>query len=232
VASVVVPLYDDEAVARTMAGRQMSTYPFSDAEKWGVFSVHGPNCYYNREPLSFLTMEVDHLIPESLARHPAKLAFALETLGLPDDFDLNSFENWLPICSPCNRTKSARIFEPTPLIQQRLRQAREGAERARRAATKVVTERELGDAIGVISRAASDARLKEHHFQAIVRSLLDADPLLARKVLEAGTGADSSIGLSRWLPTEDVILIAEVRLTPQLAIEFRPGRASLVHSAG
>ena len=208
----------------------MSDYIFSAAEKWGVFSVHGSKCYYNREPIDFSSMEVDHLIPESLSRHPKKLALTLKALGLPADFELNSYENWLPICSPCNRTKAASVFEPTPLIQQQLRRARDGAARARKAAEKVVTDRELGNAIAVIARAASGARLTEGHFKALVTSLVQADPSLVRGIVRAGaTDADPSMELSRWtFAVEDEEPPVEVRLTTLLAIEFRPGRASLV----
>jgi len=206
----------------------MSAYDFSNAEKWGIFTVHGSICWYNREPINFRTMEVDHLIPGSLARRPAELKTALDALRLPPDFDLNSYENWLPICGPCNRTKSATVFEPTPLIQQQLKRAREGAGRAREEATKVVTDRQLANAIAAFERAADDRiSLDEGQMSAVINSLLRADPELARRLMQARLSSGNySNMLTRSLSYVEATAI--VRLTPSASLYFMEGTVRLV----
>ena len=51
-------------------------------------------------------MEVEHVIPQSLARRPNDLKAVIEQYGLPDNFDLFSFENLRPAHGTCNRLKS------------------------------------------------------------------------------------------------------------------------------
>ena len=46
-----------------------------------------------REPVNLRTMQVDHLIPESLMNDPQRLGEVLASLGRPPDFDLNSYAN-------------------------------------------------------------------------------------------------------------------------------------------
>jgi hypothetical protein len=38
-------------------------------------------------------MQVDHVIPETLADNPEELAKTIQSLGLPENFDIQSFEN-------------------------------------------------------------------------------------------------------------------------------------------
>lgn len=206
----------------------MSAYDFSAAEKWGIFTVHGSVCWYNREPINYRTMEVDHLVPESLARRPTELQKVLEALGLSADFDLNSYENWLPICGACNRTKSATVFEPTPLIQQQLKRARDGAVRARKEAEKVVTDRQLANAIAAFERAADDRiSLDESQMTAVIDSLLRADPALARQLMQARLSSENySNMLTRSLGYVEAAAI--VRLTPTASLHFIEGTVRLV----
>ena len=76
-------------------------------------------------------MAVDHVLPEHLLDDETALKEALALFGLPSDFDLNSFENWLPAHGPCNNRKHDHVFRPTPLIQVCIDQARENADKAR-----------------------------------------------------------------------------------------------------
>jgi len=101
----------------------MEKYNFSPFERFAVFLCHGERCYMCSCPLDLKTMEVDHVIPESLQNDPARLADVLASFSRPTTFSLNSYENWMPSCRPCNGKKLALVFEPTPLIQAVLQKA-------------------------------------------------------------------------------------------------------------
>lgn len=124
----------------------MSTYKFSPAERAAIYSTHGEKCYLCNEPLNLKTMEVDHVIPESLIEKPKELQATLSAFGLPSNFDLNSFANWLPACRPCNGTKNDLVFEPTPIIQVHLQQAIARAADAQALTAETVSKRKIANA--------------------------------------------------------------------------------------
>lgn len=128
-------------------------YAFSQAERHAVYMTHGERCYICRAALTMSTMQVDHVVPESIGADPALFAEAREALGLPADFDVNTFENWLPSCAPCNLTKGAMKWTSSLLVQQALQRASDRAPRARKAASDLVTERKLSNAFATILAA-------------------------------------------------------------------------------
>ena len=130
----------------------MSTYRFSDAERYAVFTVHGERCWLCGEPVGLLDMEVDHVIPESL-EGGQELADLLQQLGLPDDFDLNHFNNWMPAHRRCNREKSNAIFRPSPMIQLKLQGAAEKIGKAEALHDAYVTNRKITMAINQLLAA-------------------------------------------------------------------------------
>jgi 5-methylcytosine-specific restriction endonuclease McrA len=93
----------------------MSNYKFKREERFAVFTIHGQSCYVCGDPLTMKTVEVDHVVPERLANDPNEFAEARSTLGLDPDFNLNSYENWLPACRLCNGRKGSRVWSPSLL---------------------------------------------------------------------------------------------------------------------
>lgn len=91
--------------------------PFTSAERYAVFTVHNEKCYMCGEPLDLLSMEVDHVIPETLLDAPEQLESVLTEYNLPAGFNLQSFANWLPACGPCNNRKRSCVFKATTRIQ-------------------------------------------------------------------------------------------------------------------
>ena len=139
----------------------MSKRSFSAVERYAVFTVHGERCYMCSEPLDLQTMEVDHVIPEALLSEPVRLASVLENYGLPPDFDLQSWSNWLPACGPCNNRKRNRVFRPTTRVQLDLEIAAEKADDVHRLAENKVSQRAAARAVTVIQRLTQDGRLDE-----------------------------------------------------------------------
>jgi 5-methylcytosine-specific restriction endonuclease McrA len=138
---------------------EMAKHDFSDPERYAVYTVHGERCYLCREPIDLFTMEVDHIIPETLLDEPVELAKVLAEFGLPGDFDLESYQNWMPSCRPCNNRKKAMVFRPAPIILVELQKAAEKAGKAAERAEQLVSAQVASRAWNTIKRAAADGVL-------------------------------------------------------------------------
>lgn len=145
----------------------MSTYKFSPAERAAIYSTHGEKCYLCGTPLDLKTMEVDHILPEYLLEQPEALSVALTDLGLPTDFGINSFSNWLPSCRSCNGAKNGLIFEPAPIVKVHLQHAAAKAMAAQGLTTKTVSKRKIANALNVLERAKDDGKLDEDIIQTL-----------------------------------------------------------------
>lgn len=137
----------------------MSGYKFTAAQRFAVYTVHGGICYLNGEPLYLRLMRVDHVVPRSLKDDPERLSAILKDYGLPEDFNLDSFENWLPTCDPCNSAKYKEPFRPTPIIQRYIDRARAKAAEAKALAERVVTDQAISKALNTLERALGQTQL-------------------------------------------------------------------------
>jgi hypothetical protein len=133
----------------------LSTYSFSAEERYAVYTVHGERCYLCLVPIDLVSMEVDHVLPESLLGSK-DLADILSQLARPSDFDINNFENWLPSCRKCNNEKSNIVFEPSLLIQARLQKLAAKKDEAIAASQEVVSDRKIANALNTLQRAGID----------------------------------------------------------------------------
>jgi hypothetical protein len=145
----------------------MSTYKFSPAERAAIYSTHGEKCYLCGKPLNLKTMEVDHIIPESLLERPDRLIAALNALGLPSNFDINSFANWLPACGPCNRVKTDIVFEPSLIVKITLQKVAAKAAAAEKLAAETVSDRKIAKALNDLERAHADGKLDDEIIQVL-----------------------------------------------------------------
>ncbi|MCB0960237.1 MAG: hypothetical protein KDB04_12040 [Acidimicrobiales bacterium] len=137
----------------------MAKHKFKQTERHAVYSTHGEKCYLCGAALTMKSVEIDHVIPESLGDDPEAFAAAREALGRNDDFDLNSYENWLPACRPCNQKKRAMVWEPSGIAQVNLQRAAASADKARGIAAKLVTDRNLAQAVAVLEAAGESGEL-------------------------------------------------------------------------
>ena len=73
----------------------MSKYQFSQAERYIVYLGDGGRCFWCGIPVFYSDVQVDHVFPEDLLDDPAELQRVKVEYGLGDNFNLNSFENWV-----------------------------------------------------------------------------------------------------------------------------------------
>jgi len=150
----------------------LAKYSFTPFQRYAVYTVHGEKCYLCSKPIDLKTMEIDHIIPESLLDDPDKLNSVLVEFGLPMDFNLNSYQNWLPACRSCNNEKSNRVFKPAPIILARLQHTADKSGDVAKLERETITKRKLSLAINTLERASE---LEEFSLETIgkIRPLIE-----------------------------------------------------------
>lgn len=101
----------------------MKKREFSHSERYAVWVSHQKRCWLCLEPLRLIETTIDHVVPESLLHDEEKRVEVLTEYGLPQSFNINGFENWLPCHNHCNQKKGNTAFEFVPgtrLILDRL----------------------------------------------------------------------------------------------------------------
>lgn len=151
----------------------MGKKSFSAAERWAIFTVHGDKCYLCNCPIDLVTMEVDHIIPESLETEPERFAKIRVDFGLPEDFNLNSYENWLPSCRKCNGDKSSTVLEMVPIIQLQLQRASGKADRCREAEAKTESNKALGKALNTLMREGERRGISKEVLEPVLAAFME-----------------------------------------------------------
>lgn len=194
----------------------MSQYVFSPVKRLTIFLEHGDRCYLNGEPLDLETMQVDHILPEYLADDPVKLSKILAEYGLPPTFDLNSYENWLPSCGPCNNKKSGRVFNAAPILLVHFDKARNKADACRKREAKSVGNAALMKSIGHLMAGLHSGDLDKDKLKPLVLAYLDSSPEARRAVREKldSYSIDFSMGL---------MVVPEFAISPKLKVVFQSG---------
>lgn len=118
----------------------MSKYQFNYVERFAVFTVHGQKCYQCGDPLTMAHVEVDHVLPERLLDDSTAFVKAIRELGLPLDFNINSYGNWMPSCRQCNLAKGTMVWWPSLLIQRVMQRADERTPRRLNVVAKIESE--------------------------------------------------------------------------------------------
>lgn len=155
------------------------------------------------------SMEIDHVIPESLSDDKERFVRAMADLGLPSDFDLNSYENWLPICRNCNSKKRSLIFNSSLLVQRNLQVAAQKAFKARELEREVVHKHSLNRAVNTVCRALEGQTISNEELVPLITAIIKHNPDLVEGTWEMPNFPPGTIGM--MMP---VYIPAKLRLTP------------------
>jgi hypothetical protein len=98
----------------------MEKKKFSIPEKYAVWKVLGPNCKWCKTPVEYADCHIDHIIPEKLLDDEEQRKIVLKQYGLDESFEINSFENWIPVHPSCNLTKQGQVIEGAPIFLELL----------------------------------------------------------------------------------------------------------------
>jgi hypothetical protein len=172
---------------------------FSYAERYAVWLCHGPKCSWCHEPLRLLETTIDHQLPESLLYQDAQREGVFLEYGLPKDFKINGYENWMPCHNHCNQSKGDRSSDFVPGIKKILDRLRVKAHVVERVAHSVA----LNIAKDKIFKAMF-AGLEKRTI-----TVLDLDQLLqafVRDPAKAGVPDDVIIlDSGHWVPRDSVV---------------------------
>lgn len=150
----------------------MANYKFNLAERHAVYTVHKEKCYLCNGMLDMQTIEVDHILPESLLDDPPKLKSVLAEFGLNADFNLNSYANWKPACRKCNNQKRAKVFAPVPIVLIHLNEATSLAAEAAELEQEVIKQKEIQKALVTLVKAEEQRQLTEEN-KSFLKPLFD-----------------------------------------------------------
>ncbi|MFH1467841.1 MAG: HNH endonuclease signature motif containing protein [Pseudomonadota bacterium] len=128
----------------------MAKYRFTAAERCGIWLAHDSRCFWCEEPVEFKHVTVDHVIPEHLVDKPEELASVLTEYGLPEEYQVNDFPNWVPAHQSCNRSKGTVVHRASPAMISALHRASRSAEVARRKAAQIAREPDQAKAIAMV----------------------------------------------------------------------------------
>jgi len=81
-----------------------------EIERVAIWTAHSKRCAYCGEPLRYADLEIDHILPQSLAKSPGKLSELISQLALASDFSIAALANLLPAHRVCNSKKRDRVF--------------------------------------------------------------------------------------------------------------------------
>lgn len=79
-------------------------------KKLALYHAHFERCAYCNKPILFNEMTVDHIVPKTLLENPERKKQVFSDYGLPDDFNIESYNNWIPCHQWENRQKSDTLF--------------------------------------------------------------------------------------------------------------------------
>src|ERR1043166_2090305 len=90
----------------------VSKYKFSDSEKAAIWTVDGSKCFYEGIPVRYKDVQIDHIVPESTSESELSEMRSY----LPENFEINSVENWVTCHQGCNIRKGATLFQRNALL--------------------------------------------------------------------------------------------------------------------
>ncbi len=179
----------------------MPKYDGSAIHRHAIWTVHGEKCYQCGQPVDLQSMQVDHVIPQSVEHEPETLAMVLQELGRPECFNLHGFENLLPCCAPCNRRKSDTLWQPSLAIQRELQNAEAKTSRVEGLIEETKKKRDISILLNELEQFRDDGTLTGEHM-AVIRQLtqyqllirlpeLRGEPVRIVKEIKFGTVAQT-----------------------------------------
>jgi hypothetical protein len=157
----------------------MARDPSSLCTRYALWRAYDEKCYWCREPVVFASMEIDHVLAESLAKEKAKFEAMLKNYGLPATFEVNDFPNWVASCRRCNGSKSAKTFSPVPMFLSYLQEISEKAEDATSREARLLSDHQKSSLLARLSAATERGEISAEDLRAAgANAFKDFEPLL------------------------------------------------------
>lgn len=92
----------------------MSKTKFDTSTRFALHEAYQEKCFYCSKPVDWISLHIDHLIPESIDEH--KLQDIKAEFDLNEDFEINSIVNLVPSHSTCNQRKNDELFSKNTVL--------------------------------------------------------------------------------------------------------------------
>lgn len=152
---------------------------FSTAERYAIWKSLGPKCAWCKTPVEYSDCHIDHIIPESLLEEQENLKMVLTKYSLDEDFELNSFKNWVPVHPSCNLTKGDDVIEGAPIFLELLKKVDDKESETKKIFDKWATQNKTAKLITVIEREAEKGSLDKTTVSQIFAGINDNDEPVA-----------------------------------------------------
>lgn len=146
---------------------------FSHTQRFAIWSYYGQRCYYCDELIHFRELAVDHVLPERLLGAPEEFAQAIARFGLPTDFRIDDYCNWLPCHSACNLKKGGKVIVVTPKTTQILHDCIKNAEAVRNRVIQLEKEPKKEKLIIQIQNGVTSGTITKQELLALVDEIDD-----------------------------------------------------------
>ena len=120
-------------------------------------------------------MSVDHFLPEYLLnedKYQERVA-AIYEHGLPEDFQIDSYENLLPAHRSCNETKGSQVLEFSPGNMVIFKQLRSLAGKVQETVKKIEAVGSQNRLFGIIMSELQSGRISREELDEVVSWALE-----------------------------------------------------------
>ncbi|WP_133512842.1 HNH endonuclease [Candidatus Thiosymbion oneisti] len=175
-------------------GKRRFSYP----ERYAIWHCNGRRCWWCREPLRLVEVTIDHVLPESLLDDEEKRKEILAEYGLPQDFNINGYENWLPCHNHCNQSKGNKIPVFVPGNKAIIDALRDTAPKAERTARAVSSNAAKDNVFKTVFTALEKQTITVRDLDELLQAFVD-DPAIV------GVPSDVIIlDSGYWVPREQI----------------------------
>lgn len=169
------------------------------AALWRAYK--GERCPYCRERMNYTDMWVEHIVLERTLRDPSEWEKRKLEYGLPDEFKINDYENWIPVHSWCNLDRGKSILE-RKAAHHYLMIAKRHAEKAREQEVRLEKKVKADSIISELEVALEKGTLLRDDLLNFLRDRMESKPDVNEPiVLTFGVNTDDLVE-SGVLPEE------------------------------
>jgi hypothetical protein len=207
-----------------------------NADRYAFYKAYGGVCGYCPNSIDFGEFEIDHILPQHLAKDPAKWAHTLSDYGLPPDFMMDGDENRLPACRPCNGKKHGNLLA-VGQVAILVAKARTKALLVQRYREETISKRRANRLLADLAKARSSQAITPEDLVAALRD--DPEYLIAERLAHVsppidastrervirafGSASDALLSWPQetdgcWLERPELSLISERAVDPEISI--------------
>lgn len=146
-------------------------FKFSTSQRYGIFEAHNRCCYWCQEPLDWLSVQIDHIVPQSLLKNQDKLSEVLTHYALPHNYAIDDFANWVPSHGRCNGKKSDAILALSPAMVSVFHECAEKGAKAKSISEKWEKEGRFSKVESLLRTSVETGNLAQENLVALRLSL-------------------------------------------------------------